>query len=869
MFSDKSHDVRRGSNHAALWNAYNREYMQYETNLLPAFPWNREEPEDVPRYVKGEDGFWFNPAVEETGAALVSCTGDLMCEPRQHHAYRYGDSYFFHPSFQFVRGIFKTSDFVIGNLETTLTDATPYAGEYHRIAGVYHCNAPACYLAAIRYAGFDALVNANNHSCDSTVTGLLDTLDALDEYRFMHTGVFRSKETERVLFVRVNGIRLAVLSYATYFNKHDRWLTENGKNTLLNSYSKERAQADIAYARQCGAEFILVYIHWGKEYTHEPNDIQRRYAQELACAGADYIVGSHTHCLQPHGVVAAADGRRIPLVYSMGNFITNEKKEISRHTGILQLLLCREKGAIKVRGEYFIPCYVYPEFGSGRFAAVPTDALLNGKADNSTLRNAQKYINDLMGLPQLPTAAVSIHTVCTILHTLLPEGMEDKTCTRICTRPHEAVQGALYFALAGEDEATLSEVCQNGAVAVLTPRPVAGVPCIAVEDVQDAYCKVCAYVKKHFRAKTVTVAGHSGKTAAKELISAVLRSENTVLTSKDGLKSENAALQQFEPLKENDALAWQRLHPHYAYYVQELREDDVPSRAVNARAIRPEFCVLTGSSGQDAESAERLVNEVAAGIRTDGILLINADDAALVAAAQGIDASGRIRVATFGMQADAEYRAEKVHTDGKELAFDVRYGGGYVPLRCALPIADEIYPVLAAFAVGTEAGMEAEKIAQAIRKYRYAGYCRNLVQCGGLTLLLNCNCRSEASAKAAIDAFDEVSPAEEGRRIAILGDIDIDNPTGAAYQTIGKHAAKKSIAYICCCGVHANSVREAAVEQGFSPECIQCAGTEQELESIMLELLRPNDAVLFNGGRCIHFNFTLRRLFGFMDGRVD
>ena len=134
--------------YAAMWNAYHSDYARFETRLLPAFPWNRGEPEDVARYIRGEDGFWHNPAACQSNAALLSLTGDLMCEPRQHHAYRYGDSYFFHPTFQFVRGILKNSDFAVGNLETTLTDATPYAGEYHRIAGKYHCNAPALRGAA-------------------------------------------------------------------------------------------------------------------------------------------------------------------------------------------------------------------------------------------------------------------------------------------------------------------------------------------------------------------------------------------------------------------------------------------------------------------------------------------------------------------------------------------------------------------------------------------------------------------------------------------------------------------------------------------------------------------------------------------------
>ncbi len=119
---------------ASLRKRYDQKFEAYETNFPPAFPWNREGLQDIPRCCLGEDGYWYDPAACQTGKALLSCTGDLMCEPRMSEACHYGDSYFFHTLFQYVRGIFKRSEFVVGNLETTVTDSSAYAGEYHRIA---------------------------------------------------------------------------------------------------------------------------------------------------------------------------------------------------------------------------------------------------------------------------------------------------------------------------------------------------------------------------------------------------------------------------------------------------------------------------------------------------------------------------------------------------------------------------------------------------------------------------------------------------------------------------------------------------------------------------------------------------------------
>lgn len=367
----------------------------YDTCAPYKYPEFDRTPEDAPRYTPSDDGWWRRTDAESTGEAVLCCVGDLMGEPKLQRANKYGDAFFMHPCFRFVRDIMRSSDFAVGNLETTVTDKSPYACEAHIIEGKYHCNSPEAYLDALRYAGFDALVNANNHNCDSRADGLIGTISALERHGFMHTGTFAAPDAERAVLAEVNGIRLAVLSYATYFNKNDGCFTPLGRKTLLNRYSADKAKKDIDYARKKGAEFVLVYMHWGTEYTHEPNDSQRRMAKELADCGVDYIVGSHTHCLQAREFVESADGRTVPVVYSMGNFLTSETKEISRHTGILRLTLKKSDGGIAV-AESFIPCYVYKQYDASRYAPVPTTRETSYKSDRELLARVDKYARDVM-----------------------------------------------------------------------------------------------------------------------------------------------------------------------------------------------------------------------------------------------------------------------------------------------------------------------------------------------------------------------------------------------------------------------------------------------------------------------------------------
>ena len=284
------------------------------------------------RYKVQLDGSYKNENAQEKDSCILMFAGDLMCQTRQQEAAqdKY-DEYRFRESFYLVKNIFEKADFAVGNLECTLSEVSPYMSEEKAVDDKPHCNAPATYLDALRYAGFDAVVTANSHSCDTGIDGILRTLDHIDRYKFIRTGTF-SPDDERFVIVDVNGIKIGLMGYATYYNTKDKYITDEGVKILLNKYSKETVIADVAAAKQKGAEFIVSYIHWGKEYTNEETEKQRIYAQELADAGVNYIIGSHPHALQPYDVITANDGRRVPCIYSMGNFVSHMTKVVAKDT---------------------------------------------------------------------------------------------------------------------------------------------------------------------------------------------------------------------------------------------------------------------------------------------------------------------------------------------------------------------------------------------------------------------------------------------------------------------------------------------------------------------------------------------------------
>jgi len=691
----------------SLTNDIVRKYEKYEQMHPLAFPWNDTSKEDVRRFIPGEDGYWYNPNAKESNKALICCAGDLMCEPRLTRANRYGDAYFFYPMFQYVRSIFRGGDFSIANLETNITDVSVYAGTYHNVAKTYHCNGPDSYLDALGYAGFDAFVNANNHNCDSGVLGLIDTNERLDRHGFMHTGTFHPEQTQRGILVKINGIRVAVFSYATAFNRLETNFTQLGRDMLLNAFSAEKAQKDVAWAKSQGAEFIMSYIHWGKSYVHVPNEVQWQYAQELADAGVDYIVGSHSHCLQEYHHVTAQDGRTVPVIFSMGNFVTNESQDLCRHNGVLQLQLTKKENKVTVK-EYFMPCFVFDEFDTARFGAVPVDTLANSGVDHPELHRSRKFAMDLLspGLQEPVTGAMTVPELCQLLDIPVPKGMEYKAFGRISAQAAYPENNMLYFSLGGESDFEKLQLRRRITTAVVTETPMEKQNCLIVPDVKAAYTKVCQAIRSRFDATIIMVAGGTGKTKTKEALCHVLSSCGRVLTHEDG-QGINTAV-------------WQKLHPSHDFCVQELRPDFPMGVEIAVCTAKPRFCVVTGAVDQEPDYLEKLVSNMP----EDGTVLFNGEDAVLASQAKALSCA---TVKAYGSLAEA------------------------------------------AALIGEEQGLSQEVAQNLLENFCYNGYEDNVFQLDQVTLITHYASKSLLNTKAALDRL-MATPGK--RHLAVLGDTD-------------------------------------------------------------------------------------------------
>lgn len=329
-----------------------------------------------PRYTLNSKGIYRIKGNKNDNSAVLMLTGDLMSQDDQQLAARTENgSYCFNDSFNHVRNIFSSADLVVGNLETMLSESASYYSEEKKVEDKPHCNGPSTYLDALKYAGYDVLVQANNHNCDTGVVGIHQTLSHLNQYGLAHTGLFDDNKEQRFVIVNVDGIKVGILSYAYYYNQKEWHLTEEGQNVCLNRYSKAKAKKDIAKAKKMGAEYIITYLHCGIEYTNEHVSRQEKIAKALANAGADYVVGSHPHALQDFDKIKAKGGRIVPVIYSMGNFVSSmTAHDISKDTIILKLKLKKSRGKVKLVSNTYIPCRTITDYYGNYYCTVPLTA---------------------------------------------------------------------------------------------------------------------------------------------------------------------------------------------------------------------------------------------------------------------------------------------------------------------------------------------------------------------------------------------------------------------------------------------------------------------------------------------------------------
>lgn len=232
--------------------------------------------------------------------------------------------YDFGPYFASIRPLYAKSDVVFCNVET------PVAGDIVPISGYPSFNAPKEFARDIARVGGCSMVNmANNHIFDKGQIGIDASRQIWQEQNVLVSGANRSQEEQNtVSYVTKNGIKIAYVAF-TDFSNQPGYAAHS-----LNVYHDEALVTRLMNEAAANSDAVIVSAHWGTEDSEVINEDQATAAQKFADLGADVVIGTGPHVLQPVRTIKGKLGNATLVWFSIGNML-HSQMDIDQLTGII------------------------------------------------------------------------------------------------------------------------------------------------------------------------------------------------------------------------------------------------------------------------------------------------------------------------------------------------------------------------------------------------------------------------------------------------------------------------------------------------------------------------------------------------------
>lgn len=314
----------------------------------------------------------------------IASVGDIFLHSSNIQSGKKDSEYDFEYSFEYIKPLIKTADIATCWFGGVADSIGPYTG--------YPCfKSPHKIIDAIKNSGFDVLMRTN-HTYDYFENGLKSTTSFIKSRNLIQLGAFIDEdESEKIYTFTKDSLTIAILSYTYGTNgliPKNKW-----EITLIDT---AKIRSDIIKSKKI-SDFTIVMLHYGTEYSRYPDSFQKRIARFSAEAGADLIIGSHPHVVEPVETLITSDGRIVKSAYSLGNFYCGQRKKYT-DTGIILYSIIekssRTKGIAVLNNISVTPTYIHRWYDNGfKFLVIPIKDYESKKIpfmDDST-RTYMKY----------------------------------------------------------------------------------------------------------------------------------------------------------------------------------------------------------------------------------------------------------------------------------------------------------------------------------------------------------------------------------------------------------------------------------------------------------------------------------------------
>ena len=290
----------------------------------------------------GESDLTFQtPCRPENNLAVISFVGDVLIHRALYETVA-SETKHFTQLWKKAEPLFKKADFSVGNLEGPAALGIDSGGKNHGDIGFiydnyvysgtnFSFNYHPRILSDLLNSGFDLMTFANNHSLDRLAIGIDKTLAASKSAGLPLVGARMSSTPDAPFYkiASINNIKTAFIGCTEMTNGNN-----DSKNQILHCYDNANRILGLIKTLhdRSDVDAVIVYTHWGTEYSQSPEKSQREFGRKYIEYGATAVIGSHPHVLQPWEKVVTKDGREGLILYSLGNFVAGQAG-LARRTG--------------------------------------------------------------------------------------------------------------------------------------------------------------------------------------------------------------------------------------------------------------------------------------------------------------------------------------------------------------------------------------------------------------------------------------------------------------------------------------------------------------------------------------------------------
>ncbi len=296
--------------------------------------------------------------VKDVSATMTVVGDNLMHMPVVRDGRTADGSYDYSHIFSNIAEDIESADIAVIGQETVL------GGEELGLSGYPLFNSPQDVGRTLVNMGFDVVLHASNHIMDRNTEGIERTLAFWENYpQITVLGINKSqKEQARVKIIERNGIKFALLNYT--YGTNGIPLPED-KAYMVNLLDAKNIENDIKSVRD-SVDFVVVFPHWGNEYQMSASAEQKELAVNMCEWGADAIVGSHPHVIEPCEKIESENGNECVVFYSLGNFVSRQKETKNLLGGMAKLEFSL-KGDKKSVNAVFVPIVTHYDYNSANF----------------------------------------------------------------------------------------------------------------------------------------------------------------------------------------------------------------------------------------------------------------------------------------------------------------------------------------------------------------------------------------------------------------------------------------------------------------------------------------------------------------------